>query len=508
MNIANTLVQAASMFDKNTAVAVGKTSVLNYQELADNSATLAQRLLDTYHLLPGSRIAIITSNCPEYIEIFFAAWHAGLVIVPINAKLHKKEFHYVLSHSGATICFSSNKLLSVISSFTAEIEDLQQVIAIGSPEYNQLLIGKKSPVIPRQPNDPAWLFYTSGTTGRPKGAMQSHKNLYAMMQCYFSDIDSIEVGDAIFHAAPMSHGSGYYVLPHILKGGVNVIPESSGFDEQELLDLLSAYQNVSMFAAPTMLKRLLKFAQHKPNVFKNLKTVIYGGGPMYQQDLEHALQLMGNKLVQMYGQGECPMTICALTRYQHQDSNHAEYKNRLASIGMPMSGMEVKLIDSEGNNVLPGQPGEIVVRGDAVMLEYYKNPKATSETIVDNWLKTGDIAKQCADGFITLVDRAKDVIISGGSNIYPREVEEVLNEHPGLSEVSVIGREDDDWGEVVIAIIVSTDKQLTTKHLDDFCLEHIARFKRPKHYIFVNELPKNNTGKILKTTIRKLYANA
>jgi len=329
-----------------------------------------------------------------------------------------------------------------------------------------------------------------------------------MTQCYFSDIDSIDVGDAIFHAAPMSHGSGYYILPHIAKGSINVIPESGAFNEQELLTLLNVYHNVSMFAAPTMLKRWLTFAQKKTNAFENVKTIIYGGGPMYQQDLDDAQQILGNKLVQMYGQGESPMTICALTRYQHQDTNHADHKSRLASIGMPMSGMEIKLIDAEGNKVKQGQVGEIFVRGDAVMLEYYKNPKATAETLVDGWLRTGDIAKQSVDGFITLVDRAKDVIISGGSNIYPREVEEILIQHRGLVEAAVIGRKDDDWGEVVIAIVVSSDNNLTAKQLDEFCLEHMTRFKRPKHYIFVGELPKNNTGKILKTTLRELYACA
>jgi len=508
MNIANILVRAASMFAQQTAVAFGETSLLSYQELANNSAKLAQSLLSQYQLPSGSRIAIITSNCPEYIELLFAAWHAGLVVVPINAKLHKKEFQYVLSHSGASLCFSSDKLLPIINPLTEEIESLEQVIEINSPEYEQLVKGEKIPICQRKPDDPAWLFYTSGTTGQPKGAMQSHKNLHTMMQCYLSDIDSIDVGDAIFHAAPMSHGSGYYVLPHILKGGLNVIPKSGGFNAQELLALLNKYHNVSMFAAPTMVKRWLNVAHNKTNNFNNLKTIIYGGGPMYQRDLDNAQQFLGNKLVQMYGQGECPMTICALTRYQHQDTCHPDYKSRLASIGMPMSGMEVKLINTEGKEVKHDQPGEILVRGEAVMLEYYKNPTATAETIIDGWLKTGDIAKQSVDGFITLVDRAKDVIISGGSNIYPREVEEVLNEHKAVIEVSVIGKKDDDWGEIVIAIVVSTDKHLTSAQLDEFCLEHMARFKRPKQYVFVKALPKNNTGKILKTNLRTLYASA
>lgn len=506
MNIANILIRAGTVFEQQPAVALGETIILNYRELANNSAVLAQSLLDNFNLKPGDRVGIIAENCPEYIEIYFAVWHAGLVVVPINAKLHKKEFSYILNHSGCRVCFTSNPLFPTINKLIDDLYGLKHVIEINSHHYNQLLHGDKAIIYLRNDDDPAWLFYTSGTTGKPKGAMQSHKNLFSMIQCYFSDVDSIETGDSIFHAAPMSHGGGYYILPHIVNGGVNVVPRSGRFDEQELLDLIKVHKNVSMFAAPTMLKRLMEYSVNKSDAFKNLKTIIYGGGPMYLSDLENAQHLLGNKLVQIYGQGECPMSICALTKYQHNDTNHLDYKERLASIGMPMIGMKVKISDPYGNRVEDGQVGEVLVNGNAVMLGYYNDQKATAETINDGWLKTGDMAIQNKNGFISLVDRAKDMIISGGANIYPREVEEVLNQYRNVSEASVIGQKDDKWGEIVVAIVVpSSGQKLDTRLLDKHCIKHIARYKRPKKYIVVKSLPKNNTGKTLKTELRKQY---
>ncbi len=506
MNIANLLVRSGTIYDTEPAVALAEDITLTYQKLAQRSATIANKLLLKYQLKSGDRVAVISSNCPEYIELLFAIWHAGLIAVPVNSKLHINEFSHILENSGAKLCFANKKLTSSLLGLLDDIPSFRYLIAIDSDEYNYLYQGTLAKLVECLPDDPAWLFYTSGTTGKSKGALLSHKNLFAMTFAYFSDIDAISAGDSIFHAAPMSHGSGFYILPTVANGGINVIPASGAFKEQELLNLLAHYRNVSLFAAPTMVKRWLAFAQHNKKAFGNLKTLIYGGGPMYQQDLASAHQLLGNRLVQMYGQGECPMTICALSKFQHNNNHHPHYKRRLASVGTPMLGIEIEIVGEDGCTVKIGQTGEIVVRGDAVMLGYFNNPEATKNTIIDGWLKTGDMAIQHDDGFITLVDRSKDIIISGGSNIYPREVEEILNQHPDVIETSVFGKNDDDWGEIVIAAIVAKhDSQLCSKTLDDFCLENMTRFKRPKNYIFVEQLPKNNTGKILKTQLRQLY---
>ena len=506
MNIANLLCRSAYQYDVQPAVALGERVVLNYRELAKKSAIIANNLQENYHLVAGDRVAIVSSNCPQYVELLFAIWHAGLVAVPINSKLHQNEYSYLIEHSGAKVCFVSKKLADTFNDLLTEIESFYFSIVINSPEYSKLSTGLPATLCEKAKNDAAWLFYTSGTTGRPKGAMISHHNLLVMTQGYFSDIDTISAGDCIIHAAPMSHGSGFYILPHIANGGVNVIPESGGFNEKELVDLISCHKSVSMFAAPTMVKRFVKYIEKTPAALNNLKTIVYGGGPMYQNDLALAHQLLGNKLVQMYGQGECPMNICVLTKFHHDNSGHFEYKERLASIGVPMLGVDVKIADEEGVAVSAGDIGEILVRSDAVMLGYFNNSEATDKTICNGWLRTGDMAIQSHDGFISLVDRAKDVIISGGSNIYPREVEEILNNHPHILETSVIGQDDPDWGEIVVAVVVvKPNLSINAVQLDSFCLEHMTRFKRPKAYIFVDVLPKNSTGKILKTELRKMY---
>ncbi|MEJ6475663.1 class I adenylate-forming enzyme family protein [Pseudoalteromonas piscicida] len=514
MNIASLLVRSGSCYANLAAVAKGSDTLLDYASLAARAAVMANNLINKHGLRQGDKVAIIAANCPEYVELYFAIWHAGLVVVPVNAKLHQSEFEYVLQNSEAKLCFCSDKLAPTLRAIHGNVEGLQQIITIASDAYLSLYQGEGMAMVDTASDQPAWLFYTSGTTGRPKGAMQSHRNLLTMTQCYFSDVDDIFPGDGVLHAAPMSHGGGYYILPHIAKGGVNVVPQSSGFNEPEMLALIATHQGVSFFAAPTMVKRLVEYGEGQaqrgePADFSKLKTIIYGGGPMYQADLHKAQQLLGDKLVQIYGQGECPMTITSLNRYAHGDTCHPDYHARLASVGTAMTGIEIKIVDSNGQAVPCNESGEIWVRGDAVMLGYYNNPTATAETIVDGWLRTGDMAKQGKDGFITLVDRSKDVIISGGTNIYPREIEEVLNRHPHIVESSVIGCKDPQWGEVVVAVVVKQPGHaLDAASLDTYCLENMARFKRPKHYYFVDQLPKNNTGKILKTQLRQQFGDA
>jgi len=235
--------------------------------------------------------------------------------------------------------------------------------------------------------------------------------------------------------------------------------------------------------------------------------VVYGGGPMYAADIEAAIRQMGQRFVQIYGQGECPMGITALSRTQLADVTHAWYAERLASVGLAQSNVEVCVASSDGRILPSGEAGEVLVRGDTVMAGYWRNPEASGHTLRDGWLWTGDLGAFDADGFLTLKDRSKDMIISGGTNIYPREVEEVLLRHPAVREVAVIGRPDPEWGEAVVAYVVpQPGRTLDPAELDALCLENIARFKRPRHYQLLDELPKNNYGKVLKTALRTLDA--
>jgi acyl-CoA synthetase (AMP-forming)/AMP-acid ligase II len=356
--------------------------------------------------------------------------------------------------------------------------------------------------VPVDPTDLAWIFYTSGTTGQPKGAMLSHRALVFMSICYLSDVEHVGPGDTKLHMAPMSHGSGLYALPFFIKGGHQVV--LSGFDLESLGNALQQYSNVTLFAAPTMLTRLVNSPRTADLNIKNLRTIYYGGGPMYVADLERALEIFGPRLYQIYGQGESPMTITGLSHGLHVTPGDApSVADRLASCGTARSGVTVKVFDDDDRELPVGEVGEVVTRSDCMMLGYWNNPDASAATLRNGWLHTGDVGSFDGHGYLTLRDRSKDMIISGGINIYPREVEEVLLRHPELIEASVVGKPHPDWGEEVIAFVVSKPgADVKIAELDALCLDHIARFKRPKDYRFVDTLPKNNYGKVLKTELR------
>jgi len=459
----------------------------------------------TLRLGPGDRVGIFATNSPEYVELVWAAWWAGLSVVPINAKLHPKEAEYILDHSGARICFVTPDLADAIMPLAGSVAGLERVLVTGTDEHRRLGSAEASPdVAPAAPDDLAWLFYTSGTTGRPKGVMITHRNLLAMTLCYFVDVDEVAPDDCIVHAAPMSHGSGLYGLPHVARAAKQVIPESGGFDAVELLELSRRHPGVAMFAAPTMVKRLVDHARAAGPSLEGIKTIVYGGGPMYLADIQDALAVMGQRFAQIYGQGESPMTITALGKHHFADTAHPRYLQRIASVGVAQSVVEIRIADEADRGLPASEAGEVLVRGDAVMRGYWRNPEATAATLRDGWLHTGDVGALDEDGFLTLLDRSKDLIISGGSNIYPREVEEALLRHPDVHEVSVVGRPHPEWGEEVVAFVVRrAGAAVTEEALDRLCLERIARFKRPRAYRFVERLPKNNYGKVLKTELRE-----
>jgi long-chain acyl-CoA synthetase len=482
MNLVHLLLRSARWLPERPALAVGKRPVRTYGEMASRVARIASCLRKKLHLQPGDRVALAMTNCPEFYEVLFACWHAGLTAVPMNAKLHPKEFAYILENSGAKLCFGTPALQSAVPSGIAPDE------ALGDGE---------APPAEVASDDVAWLFYTSGTTGVPKGAMLTHRNTLFQTHAYFADIDKLHPGDTALHPAPLSHGSGLYGLPHFAVGAVNVIPESGHFEAAEIFDLLDYWPNSSFFAAPTMIVRLM--ASPAARTPLKLKTITYGGAPMYVADCLRAIELFGPRLFQLFGQGEAPMTITGLSQLLHEKRQHLE------SCGLPRTGCEVKIFDGNDQELPAGEVGEIVTRSDCVMKGYWKNPQATASALRGGWLHTGDVGSMDGEGFLTIKDRSKDMIISGGANIYPREIEEVLLRHPAVAECSVVGRPHPEWGEEVVAFIVKKSN-LRIDELDSLCLGNIARFKRPREYRFVEALPKNNYGKVLKTELRKLLA--
>jgi long-chain acyl-CoA synthetase len=497
MNIALWLERLGKSSPELLAVAHGTRALWTYGELATHVSQIARGLIEQHRLAPGDRVAIIAKNCPEIIEILYGIWAAGLVAVPCNAKLHGAEFGYILEQSGSRLAFVSADLLGTVAPFAPG--NVESLVTIGSADYVRLLEADPLPCMPRRPDDLAWLFYTSGTTGKPKGAMLTHRNLSVMAHAYAAEVEPIVPGDAILHAAPMTHGSGLYIIPHIMRGATNVVPESGAFEAEEIFQLSEYWRRMSMFAAPTMVKRMT--ACPRDFDVTSLRTITYGGGPMYVEDARTAFDRFGPRLAQIFGQGESPMTITCLPKHVIADSAHPRWLDRLASVGMPFACIDLRIVDAEGRPCPVGETGEIVCRGPVVMAGYWNNAEASARTLNNGWLQTGDMGALDDQGYLTLKDRSKDMIISGGTNIYPREIEEVLQAHPAVVEVSVIGRKDPEWGEIVVAYVVG---DVQPAELDRLCLERIARFKRPKDYVFVPSLPKNNYGKILKTELREL----
>jgi long-chain acyl-CoA synthetase len=498
MNISKLFEGAARTWPQRPALLHGASVLHDYATMLRMVRQRASWLI-SLGLRPGDRLVLCMGNRPEYLELLYAALWAGLAVTPVNVKLHAREVAYVLEHSAAR---------AIVSDRLEQLAMPAPLLAIDVDALPPVEQFDEADMHASRDDDLAWLFYTSGTTGRPKGAMLTHANLLAMTVSYRSDVETVAGTDAYVYAAPISHGAGLYTFAYAASAARHVVPASGGFEPAEVLDLAQGLGDVCMFAAPTMVKRLVDEAERRPRTPTGIKSIVYGGGPMYAADIERALAALGPCFAQIYGQGETPMTITCMTREEIAAARHAG-AGRLASVGRSHSVVEVRVVDEQGWRLPAGTSGEVIVRGATVMQGYWADESATASALRDGWLYTGDIGFFDADGYLTLLDRSKDVIISGGSNIYPREVEEVLLEHPAVAEAAVIGAHDAEWGEKAIAFIVVRGKDgdgVSDSELDALCVARIARFKRPKAYVRVDALPKNNNGKILKTELRARYA--
>jgi long-chain acyl-CoA synthetase len=504
MNPAEWLVRAARRAPDAPALLAGARVVADYAGFARAAASIGAALR-ARGIAPGDRVALFATNCVEYLEAMYGVWFAGAAAVPVNAKLHPRECAWIMENAEARIVIVSSDLADELRPVVPSGVDLVRIDGadFATMKQAQPLAGPT----PLGADDMLWLFYTSGTTGRPKGVMITAGNVMATALTYFVDVDEVTPRDAALYAAPLSHGAGLYNFMHVMRGARHVVPESGGFEPQEILDLAKALRNVHMFAAPTMVRRLVERARAVGSNGDGIKTIVYGGGPMYLADIVEAVDVMGPRFVQIYGQGESPMCITALSRKTIADRSHPRWRERLASVGLAQSCMRMKVVDAAGNELPPGEIGEILAQGPAVMAGYWRNAQASADTLKGGWLWTGDMGAMDADGYLTLHDRSKDVVISGGSNIYPREVEEALLTHAAVQEVACIGRKHEDWGEELVAFVVPASGQMIEAGaLDAHCLDIIARFKRPKAYYIVEELPKNNYGKVLKTELRARLA--
>jgi acyl-CoA synthetase (AMP-forming)/AMP-acid ligase II len=505
MNVFSLFENAALAWKDRPAIRCGDRSQ-TFGELSDSASAVAGRLA-SLGLERGDRVAIFMRNGLLYPAALLGAFRGGFVAVPINAKLHPREAAYIVDNAEAKAIVLD---ADIATDFAAAYSDSRLLtLVVGDPSAQNALetallpgSAKAPPTAERGHDDAAWLFYTSGTTGRPKGAVLSHRNLIAMAVNCLADICSFRPDDRLLHLAPLSHGSGMYLIPALSRGAENVIDAGGSFDPDRVLRFVEKERvTVLPFLAPTMIVRLL---EADPAIqVPTLRAIVYGGAPIHLRHLRAALQRFGPVLTQLYGQGESPMTISALSAWAHENADD----EALQSAGFVRSGVEVRILDADGSIAPRGEVGEIAVRGDVVMRGYWRNDDANAASLSDGWLRTGDIGRFDARGHLHILDRRHDMIISGGSNIYPREVEDVLTRHPAVSEAIVFGVPDPEWGENVASAVVLREgcADVDADTLIAFCRDHLGSFKKPKLIEFVAELPKNAYGKVLRRDLRDRF---
>lgn len=455
------------------------------------------------------RVAILSVNRFEHFEIYLGALTAGMIATPLSPKLHVDELSYMVEDSEPRFFVFSPEFADVAKSLRTRHSCVAHWICMERhPEfiqYGDLLdtAPDTRPDLLIDPDDVAWLFYTSGTTGKPKGCMETHRNLLSMVTGRLLNVlRDIDEEDRMIHFAPLAHASTSAGLCHLARGAAQIFPELGRFDPPKVLDAIERYRATSTYMAPTMIQMLLQYPNLQQHNIQSLRNVQFGGGPLYAEVLRQAIEVFGPIFGQGYGQSEAPSGICGIHRSEYDPTTDRGLR-RLGSVGRECLGVRVRIVDSQGSELGANIAGEITVRGDIVFPGYWRKPEATAEVLRDGWLHTGDVGFRDEEGFVFITDRVKDMIISGGSNIYPREVEEVLLQHDAIAEASVIGIPDKIWGEAVQGVVVlRSGMEATEGEIIEFCRTRLASYKKPKAITFVTDLPKNANGKVLKKEIR------
>ncbi|MCM3708944.1 class I adenylate-forming enzyme family protein [Sporosarcina luteola] len=465
-----------------------KDRLLTYREMMERVFALTAYFHET-GLRKGDRVGILMANRLEHIELDVATALTGVIKVPLNYRLHPKEHDYMLKDADVSLVIGDPELIEPIGTDVAVLnigEDYEQAVKAHLGKHYIEEIGE---------DDLFAIMYTSGTTGNPKGVMLSHRNMISGALSLAAACDT-DYDDIIGHVAPLTHGSNF--LSHVawLYGLTQVVFDK--FEPEEFVSDLARERVSTIFLVPTMVNLMIQHPNFDPAKLSTLKTINMAGSAIAASKLEQALSLAGPIFAQTYGQVEAPMCITMMPK--------KEMANRLESCGRTGLFVDMKIVDDEGNEVADGEVGEIICKGSLVMQGYWNNKQATEETLKDGWLHTGDLGWKSAEGYLHIVDRKKDVIISGGVNIYPREVEEVLYLHTGVKETCVIGVPDDKWGENVIAyVVLNGTAEVTEEELINLCIENMASFKKPKEIHIVDELPKSSYGKILKRELRNKH---
>jgi acyl-CoA synthetase (AMP-forming)/AMP-acid ligase II len=510
MNSFTFLEKAARLRPDQPALVHGP-EVISYREFRARALRIGGNLL-ALGLKPGDRVAFCLANSPRILETIYGCFAAGLIVVPVNARLHPREIAYIISNSGARVLIHGPEYNDGIVEHLGEFAGLERRIctaqAKGAAHFDALLgaaAGLKE-AAEGEPTDPCWLFYTSGTTGKPKGAIWTHRTVRVVVMNYLADVYNIQPGEVVAHAAPMSHGSGIVALPAVARAATNVVLETRSFEPLALFALIERMKISHIaFLAPTQIIKMLE--EYRPGQYdlSSLKAICYGGAPIYIEHLRNAMKAFGPVFAQIYGQGEAPITITGLNAAAHARLLEAN-DPRIGSAGTIRTDVEARCVDENDRPLPPGQAGEVVVRGDIVMQGYWNNPEATAEALRNGWLHTGDIGMFDESGYLFLLDRAKDMIISGGNNVYPREVEEVIVQHPAVATAVVFGIPHEYWGEAVHALVVlEPGAKANAEEIIEHCGRNMAGYKKPKSVEFVEALPVSGYGKVMRREIREKY---
>lgn len=453
-------------------------------------------------LAPGDRVALIAPNGRRFFETFFGIARAGLTAVPLNYRLHPEELVFLLSDSGAGLLLLHEMFGDALGDRRPPAETVTFAEGGGDAWDAEVASARPADTAPAGPDDTVGIFYTGGTTGRPKGVELSHGNLRANGE-HIAPRFGYRADDVYLHAAPMFHladlgalmgqliaGGAHAFLPTFSPGGFARTVKETGATVGTL--------------APTMINMILNDPAVDPADLSSLRLVLYGGGPIGEAVLARALDRLACDWLQGYGQTEATHTVCFLGPKEHREMASAPH--RLRSCGRPIEGVQVQIGDDVGRALPVGEVGEVQVKGPIVMRRYWNRPEETARAFADGWLRTGDLGRQDADGYVYLVDRAKDMIVTGAENVYSAEVENALASCPGILEAAVIGVPDERWGERVHAIVVSAaGGALDLAAIQSHCRNHLAGYKVPRSADFVDDLPKTATGKIAKSVLRAPY---
>lgn len=451
---------------------------------------------------PGSRVLVHARNSVPFMETMWASWMVGAVWVPTNFRLTPPEIAYLAQSSGAAVHIFDSAFPDHAQAARAANPELQVEIALGGSDGRTWDSLDGDPVqhpVDVERDDPAWFFYTSGTTGHPKAAVLTHGQLQFVVNNHLADlVPGTTEHDASLVVAPLSHGAGIHALIQVPRGAPSVLLSGERLDCEEAWQLVERHRVTNMFTVPTILTMLARHAAVDRYDHSSLRYVIYAGAPMYRADQRHALEKLGKVLVQYYGLGEVTGAITVLPRDLHSLDDEA---TPVGSCGYARTGMDVAVLDADGRRAADHETGEICVRGPAVFAGYFNNAEANEKAFAGGWFHTGDLGHLDARGLLYITGRASDMYISGGSNIYPREIEERLLTHPAVREACVLGIPHPKWGETGIAVIV-TDEPVTEDALLAHMEGQLARYKWPTRFVFWPELPKSGYGKISKREIR------